>query len=75
MYIFVAIADGVFLFQKKIIIVDNYMNDIQRRNREIRKHFYSLLGQGIPIMLAYAMTGQQFYLSEKRIRDIIAKRK
>ena len=60
---------------KKIIIVDNPMNDIQRRNREIRKHFYSLLGQGIPIMLAYAMTGQQFYLSEKRIRDIIAKRK
>ena len=51
------------------------MNDIERRNRAIRKHFYDLLGRGLPIMVAYAMTGQQFYLSEKRIRDIIAKRK
>jgi len=25
-------------------------------------------------MLAYAMTGREFYLSEKRIRDIIAGR-
>ena len=51
------------------------MHDIQRRNTAIRKHFYELLGQGMPIMLAYAMTGKEFYLSEKRVRDIIAKRK
>ena len=51
------------------------MHDIQRRNTAIRKHFYELLGQGMPIMVAYAMTGKEFYLSEKRVRDIIAKRK
>ena len=51
------------------------VHDIDRRNRAIRHHFYDLLGRGLPIMVAYAMTGQQFYLSEKRIRDIIAKRK
>ena len=56
-------------------ILFNSMHDIERRNRAIRKHFYDLLGRGLPIMVAYAMTGQQFYLSEKRIRDIIAKRK
>ena len=51
------------------------MHDIERRNKAIRKRFYELLGNGRPIMLAYAMTGKEFYLSEKRIRDIIAQRK
>ena len=50
------------------------MNDIERRNRAIRKHFYGLLGKGIPIMTAYAMIGQEFYLGEERIRQIVAKR-
>jgi hypothetical protein len=48
---------------------------LQRRNTAIRQHFYSLLQQGIPVMLAYAMTGNQFYLSEERVRQIVAKRK
>lgn len=50
------------------------MHDIERRNRAIRKHFYDLLGTGLPIMVAYAMTGQEFYLGEERIRQIVAKR-
>ena len=48
---------------------------IQRRNREIRLHFYDLLKQGVPVMLAYTMTGDRFYLSEERVRQIVAKRK
>ena len=51
------------------------MIDQERRNKEIRKCFYEQLGKGLPIMVAYAITGRAFYLSEKRIRDIIAKRK
>jgi hypothetical protein len=51
------------------------MIDIQRRNKAIQQRFYELLGQGSPVMLAYAMTGKEFYLSEKRVRDIIAGRK
>jgi hypothetical protein len=51
------------------------MIDTQRRNEAIRQRYYKLLGQGNPVMLAYAMTGREFYLSEKRIRDIIAGRK
>ena len=50
------------------------MHDIERRNRAIRKHFYDLLGTGLPIMVAYAITGQEFYLGEERIRQIVAKR-
>ena len=54
---------------------DRRMIDIQRRNKTIRQRYYELLKQGHPVMLAYAMTGREFYLSEKRIRDIIAGRK
>jgi hypothetical protein len=54
---------------------DKRMIDIQRRNKTIRQRYYELLKQGHPVMLAYAMTGREFYLSEKRIRDIIAGRK
>ena len=50
------------------------MTDQARRNKAIRKCFYEQLGKGMPIMVAYAMTGQQFYLSERRIREIIAKK-
>ena len=54
---------------------DRRMIDIQRRNKTIRQRYYELLKQGHPVMMAYAMTGREFYLSEKRIRDIIAGRK
>ena len=51
------------------------MNYFQQRNQAIREHFYHLLDQGYPLMLAYTMTGKQFYLSEERVRQIVAKRK
>ena len=50
------------------------MHDIQRRNQAIRQRYYELLRQGMPIMVAYAMTGREFYLSEERIRKIIAEK-
>ena len=51
------------------------MIDIKRRNKAIREQFYELLGKDVPIMEAYAMTGQCFYLSERRVREIIAEKK
>jgi hypothetical protein len=48
---------------------------LQHRNRVLRLHFYDLLKQGVPVMLAYTMTGDRFYLSEERVRQIVAKRK
>ena len=51
------------------------MIDQERRNNAIRKCFYEQLGKGLPIMEAYSMTGKQFYLSEERVRQIVAKRK
>ena len=51
------------------------MTDIQRRNREIRKCFYEHLGKGMPVMELYVLIGKQFYLSEERVRQIVAKRK
>ena len=55
-------------------ILFNSMHDIERRNKAIRKHFYDLLGKGIPIMQAYSMTGYAYFLSERRIRAIIAQK-
>ena len=51
------------------------MIDIQRRNKAIRKCFYEQLGKGMPVMELYLMIGKQFYLSEERVRQIVAKRK
>jgi DNA polymerase III delta subunit len=51
------------------------MIDQERRNEAIRKCFYEQLGKGMPIMEAYSLTGQRFYLSEERVRQIVAKRK
>ena len=53
----------------------NNMIDIERRNKAIRKCFYEQLGKGRPIMEAYAMAGQCFYLSERRVREIIAEKR
>lgn len=55
-------------------IQQNNMIDTQRRNRAIRQYFYELLDKHTPIMLAYTITGEKFYLGEERIRQIIAKR-
>ena len=51
------------------------MHDIQRRNEAIRQRYFDLVGQKVPIMLAYTMTGKEFYLSERRVREIISKMK
>ena len=51
------------------------MTDQARRNKEIRKCFYEQLGKGTPIMEVYVIIGKQFYLSEERVRQIVAKRK
>ncbi|MBR5828404.1 MAG: hypothetical protein IKY49_04125 [Paludibacteraceae bacterium] len=51
------------------------MHDIQRRNKAIRQRYFDLVGQKVPIMLAYTMTGKEFYLSERRVREIISKMK
>ena len=48
---------------------------LRHRNLAIRREFDSLLRQGVPTMAAYAQTGETFYLSESRIRDIIANRR
>ena len=47
------------------------MSDIQRRNQHIKQRFYQLVGKH-PIMEIYAQLGYEFYLSERRIREIIA---
>ena len=44
------------------------------RNIAIRQTFYAFVKQGYPIMQAYTETGKVFYLSEERIRQIVAKR-
>ena len=51
------------------------MTDQARRNKAIRKCFYEQLGKGMPVMELYVMIGKQFYLSEQRVRQIVAKRK
>lgn len=68
------INNGLFNSIDELKASQNKMIDIQRRNRAIRQYFYELLEKNIPIMLAYAMTGEKFYLGEERIRQIIAKR-
>ena len=47
------------------------MTDIQRRNKHIKQRFYQLLGK-YPLMEIYIQLGYEFYLSERRIREIIA---
>ena len=51
------------------------MTDQARRNKAIRKCFHEQLGKGMPVMELYVMIGKQFYLSEERVRQIVAKRK
>ena len=51
------------------------MHNIQRRNQAIRQRFFEELGKGMPIMEAYAKVGHEFYLGERRVREIIAEKK
>ena len=44
------------------------------RNKAIRERYYQLVRDGTPFMVAYAMTGREFYLSDERVRKIIAKK-
>lgn len=45
-----------------------------RRNAAIRQSFNLYLQKGMPTMLAYAKTANDYFLSEERVRAIIAKR-
>ena len=63
------------LLEVRCKIKETVMIDIQRRNKAIRKCFYEQLGKGMPVMELYVMIGKQFYLSEERVRQIVAKRK
>ena len=44
---------------------------IQKRNRNICRHCLLLIRNGTPYMQAYAATAARYYLSEKRVRDIV----
>ena len=44
---------------------------LQQRDRCIRLHWQALVGRGVPRMRAYAQTAESYYLSEKRVRDIV----
>lgn len=44
---------------------------LTQRNRCIYRHFITLLRRGMPRMDAYAATAESYYLSEKRVRDIV----
>lgn len=50
------------------------MHDSKRRNKAMCERFYTALGKGMPIMQAYANVGEEFYLSEERVRKIIAQK-
>ena len=47
---------------------------IQTRNKAICQRYFQLISQKVPTMHAYAITGKEFYLSEERIRKIIAQK-
>ena len=44
---------------------------LRRRNKAIHERYEELIRNGIPFMLAYEQTGEDFYLSEETIRKII----
>jgi len=47
---------------------------IQQRNLAIRETFFHYIQTGMPRMDAYAKTAQEYFLGEKTIRDIVARR-
>jgi hypothetical protein len=48
------------------------MTNKQARYLAMRQTFDNYLRQGMPTMLAYMKTGQDFFLSEERVRKILA---
>jgi len=48
---------------------------IQQRNVAIRNTFFHYIETGMPRMDAYARTGQEYYLSEEYVRQIVSKRR
>jgi len=47
---------------------------IQVRNKMIRNTFFHYISTGMARMDAYAKTAHEYYLSEGRVRDIVARR-
>jgi len=47
---------------------------IRQRNAAIRETFFHYIQTGMPRMEAYAKTGEEYFLGEERIRQIVAKR-
>jgi len=47
---------------------------IRQRNAAIRETFFHYISTGMTRMDAYARTGAEYYLGEKTIRDIVARR-
>jgi len=47
---------------------------IQQRNTAIRNTYFHYIQTGMSRMNAYAKTAQEYYLSEVRVRDIVARR-
>lgn len=45
------------------------------RNAAIRQTFYNYLHSGVHRMMAYAKTASEYYISEDRVRDIVANRR
>ena len=45
------------------------------RNKQIRLAFWKEMRKGSSCMDAYLVIGQQFFLSDERIREIVANRK
>jgi len=53
---------------------NNMLSDLKkRRNAAICKRVRELCGQGIPVMDIYAKVGEEFWLEETTIRQIVNK--
>lgn len=49
---------------------DEYLT--QLRNHAIRRRFYQLLRENVPRMNAYIRVGNEFFLSDERVRKIVS---
>ena len=55
----------------KIKVMKKDLYQLRRRNKAIHERYEELIRNGMPFMLAYEQTGEDFYLSEETIRKII----
>ena len=62
---------GIVKNEKLLEIMQRDRYLLQQRDRCIRLHWQALVGRGVPRMRAYAQTAESYYLSEKRVRDIV----